>query len=296
MTVQEAFDKFIRSRLREGCSEKTIESYNNLTYPLRSYLGPIFEMENLRQGMIDDFIGSLYDRKNLSRSTLASYIRNASIFLRWCQQGRNLLYDASLIRVPKTPKKILRLYSPEDIQLIFDTVEVSPEWLIARNKAMIALMLDSGLRQSEVAGLTMENLDFERKRLKVTGKGAKDRYVPLGRFSADMLRKYLSVRPYNLPVVFLSVHGQPISCGAIKSMTGDMQKRLPFEFSSHKLRHNFATNYLVDQYYQYGHMDVYQLMSIMGHEDISTTKRYLHEAQSIVAASSSISHLDKLFA
>lgn len=296
MTVQEAFDKFIRSRLREGCSEKTIESYKNLTYPLRSYLGPIFEMENLQQGMIDDFIDSLYDRKKLSHSTLASYIRNARIFLRWCQQGRNLLYDASLIRVPKTPKKILRLYSPEDIQLIFDTVEASPEWLVARNKAMIALMLDSGLRQSEVAGLTMENVDFERKRLKVTGKGAKDRYVPLGRFSADMLRKYLSVRPYNLPVVFLSVHGQPISCGAIKSMTGDMQKRLPFEFSSHKLRHNFATNYLVDQYYQYGHMDVYQLMSIMGHEDISTTKRYLHEAQSIVAASSSISHLDKLFA
>ena len=137
----------------------------------------------------------------------------------------------------------------------------------------------------------MENVDFERKRLKVTGKGKKDRYVPLGKFSTAMLKKYLSVRPCDLPVVFLSVHGQPISCGAIKSMTGDMQKRLPFEFSSHKLRHNFATNYLVDQYYQYGHMDVYQLMSIMGHEDISTTKRYLHEAQSIVAASSSISHL-----
>ena len=158
MTVQEAFDKFIRSRLREGCSEKTIESYNNLTYPLRSYLGPIFEMENLQQGMIDDFIDSLYDRKKLSRSTLASYIRNARIFLRWCQQGRNLLYDASLIRVPKTPKKILRLYSPEDIQLIFDTVEVSPEWLVARNKAMIALMLDSGLRLdlSDIPGIKVD--------------------------------------------------------------------------------------------------------------------------------------------
>ena len=296
MTVQEAFDKFIRSRIREGCSDKTLESYKNLTYPLRSYLGSAFDLENLRQEMIDDFIDSLYDRKKLSRGTLASYIRNARIFLRWYQQDRVLLYNASLIRIPKTPKKMLRLYSPEDIQLIFDTVEASPEWLVARNKAMIALMLDSGLRQSEVAGLTMENIDFERKRLKVTGKGAKDRYVPLGRFSADMLKKYLSIRPYDLPVVFLSVHGQPISCGAIKSMTGDMQKRLLFEFSSHKLRHNFATNYLVDKYQECGDMDVYQLMSIMGHESLSTTKRYLHEAQAIVAASHSISHLDKLFA
>lgn len=296
MTVQEAFDKFICSRIREGCSDKTLESYKNLTYPLRSFLGPAFELENLRQEMIEEFIDSLYARANLSRNTLASYIRNARIFLRWYQQGRVLLYNASLIRIPKTPKKMLRLYSPEDIQLIFDTVEASPEWLVARNKAMIALMLDSGLRQSEVAGLTMENIDFERKRLKVTGKGAKDRYVPLGRFSADVLKKYLSIRPHDLPVIFLSVHGQPISCGAIKSMTGDMQKRLPFEFSSHKLRHNFATNYLVDQYNQYGHMDVYQLMSIMGHESLSTTKRYLHEAQDIVAASHSISHLDKLFA
>ena len=296
MTVQEAFNNFIHSKLLDGCSEITIKDYTNLTYPLRSYLGPDFELENLRQEMIEAFIGSLYERKELARGTLASYIRNARIFLWWCQQGMKLLYNASLIRIPKTPKKMLRLYSPEDIQLIFDTVEASPEWLVARNKAMIALMLDSGLRQSEVAGLTMENIDFERKRLKVTGKGAKDRYVPLGRFSSNMLKKYLSVRPYDLPVVFLSIHGQPISCGAIKSMTGDMQKRLPFEFSSHKLRHNFATNYLVDQYHQCGHMDVYQLMSIMGHESLSTTKRYLHEAQAIIAASSSISHLDMIFA
>ena len=77
-------------------------------------------------------------------------------------------------------------------------------------------------------------------------------------------------------------------------MTWNVQKKLPFEFSSHKLRHNFATNYLLDQYERFGQMDIYQLMAIMGHEDISTTRRYLHEANGILAVRGCISHLDKV--
>lgn len=204
-------------------------------------------------------------------------------------------YRLSSIHIPRMPKKTLLLYSPEDIQTIFDAVEATPSWLVARNKAIIALMLDSGLRQSEVVGLTLDNVDFIQTRIKVTGKGAKDRLVPLGKYSADLLREYLSVRPFELPAVFVSVHGSPITCGAIKSMTGDLQKQLPFEFSSHKLRHNFATNYLVNQYTQTGQMDVYALMAIMGHEDTMTTQRYLHEAQSIIASAHCISHLDLVF-
>lgn len=78
-------------------------------------------------------------------------------------------------------------------------------------------------------------------------------------------------------------------------MTNNMKKILPFEFSSHKLRHNFATNYLLNQYEMFGQMDIYQLMVVMGHEDISTTRRYLHQANNILSAKTYISHLDKLF-
>ena len=305
MTVQNVFDNFITSRYTKGCSDKTLDSYINLTRPFLSFLGSDFDIENLAQEHIQNFINHLFSLERqgkLSRASSGSYIRNAKIFLRWyyevCQDIEPPVpvhYRLSAIHIPRMPKKMIRLYSPEDIQTIFNSVEASPAWLISRNKAMIALMLDSGLRQSEVAGLILDNIDFVRTRLKVTGKGAKDRFVPLGKYSIHLLEEYLSVRPFDSSIVFVSIHGSPITCGAIKSMTGDLQRRLPFEFSSHKLRHNFATNFLINQYTETGQMDIYALMAILGHEDTLTTQRYLHEAQSIIASAHCISHLDKIF-
>ena len=65
-----------------------------------------------------------------------------------------------------------------------------------------------------------------------------------------------------------------------------------FAISSHKLRHNFATNYCIDQYRTHGQVDIYRLMYLMGHEDIETTRRYLHMANEILASQGCISHLD----
>ena len=216
------------------------------------------------------------------------------IFLKWYESKNDVEYTADELIIPRTPKKVLRLYTPEDIKLIFETIDSPVPWLTARNKAMVALMLDAGIRQGEVCSLQMVNIYFEKSSMKVCGKGNKERFVPLGNLSAEYLRKYLAVRPYDLPGVFVGRYGEPITCNAVKTMTWNLQKKLPFEFSSHKLRHNFATNYLLDQYERFGQMDIYQLMAIMGHEDISTTRRYLHEANGILAVRGCISHLDKV--
>ncbi len=305
MIVQDAFNNFLSSRYMKGCVDKTLDSYKHLVHPFLEFLGFDFDMDKLTQQNINDFMNHLFSLERqgkLSRSSSGTYIRNAKIFLRWyadycldVEPPIPVHFKLSKIHIPKMPKKMLRLYSPDDIQTIFNAVEASPAWLVSRNKAIIALMLDSGLRQCEIVALILDNVDFSQNRIKVTGKGAKDRFVPLGVYSAKLLQEYISVRPFALPFVFVSVHGSPISCGAIKSMTGDIQKRLPFEFSSHKLRHNFATNYFINQYAESGQMDIYALMAIMGHEDTKTTQRYLHEAQSIIASSHCISHLDKLY-
>lgn len=293
MMVQEAFENFIYSRRLKGVSDKTIESYRLLTVRFIGHIGSTTEMESITQEDIERFANSLYGR-SLSVSSIASYIRNTRIFLRWYEKKHFVRYCASEIPIPRTTKKLVRLYTPDEILLIFQSVNTCSAWLDARNRAMIALMLDSGLRQGEICSLEVKNLFFDNSRMKICGKGNKERFVPLGQFSAQFLQKYLSMRPYDSERVFLSYHGTPLTCNAVKSMTGDLQKQLPFEFSSHKLRHNFATNYLVNQYEACGHMDIYQLMAIMGHEDTVTTQRYLHEAKNIIASRSCISHLDKV--
>lgn len=102
------------------------------------------------------------------------------------------------------------------------------------------------------------------------------------------------ISTYISKFVFVSRNGLPLTGDAVKHMITKAASRLNFELSSHKLRHNFATNYCIDQYTEYGQVDIYSLMHIMGHEDLSTTQRYLHYAQEILASRTHVSHLDKL--
>lgn len=240
MTLDKAFEKFIRSRYLKGVSDNTISSYRNLNSRFIKFIGSDVRMEEITQENIEDFVDYLYSIA-LSRSSIASYIRNTKIFLEWYQKKNPVKYQASELTVPKSPKKMVYIYTAEDIDLIFNTIETCSPWLTARNKAMIALMLDSGLRQGEICKLKTYNLFFDDCRLKVCGKGNKERIVPMGNMTQKLLKNYLALRPFEDENLFLSYHGEPISCGAVKSMTWDLQKKLPFEFSSHKLRHNFAT-------------------------------------------------------
>lgn len=293
MTVEKAFENFIRSRQLKGLSSTTLDSYRLLTARFIEYICLDTEMENITQEHIEQFIESLFGR-SLSIASISSYIRNTRIFLKWYERKHDVQYSAAEISIPRTPKKLVRLYTPEEIEIIFKAVNTCSPWLDARNRAMIALMLDSGIRRGEVCTLEIKNVNFDTGRMKVCGKGNKERFVPLGHFSMLALKKYLRMRPYDSEKVFVSYHGEELTCNAVRLMTSDLQKQLPFEFSSHKLRHNFATNYLVNQYEMCGHMDIYQLMAIMGHEDTLTTQRYLHEAKNIIASRDCISHLDKV--
>lgn len=266
MTVGLAFDSFLRSRRLRGLSNNTIDSYRLLTSSFISYIGSGTQMEDIVQWQLDGFLDFLYSQ-SLSVATVGSYIRNARIFLSWYSDHNQVQYSVSSLCVPKTPKKVVYLYSAADIALIFEKAVNKVPWLTVRNQSMISLMLDSGIRQGEVCNLTIDDLFFNEHRIKVLGKGSKERYVPLGNFSADLLHTYLDMRPFDSLCLFVNNRGNPLTCNAVKMLTSDMQKNLPFEFSSHKLRHNFATNFLINQYEQFGQMDIYQLMSIMGHED-----------------------------
>ena len=85
-----------------------------------------------------------------------------------------------------------------------------------------------------------------------------------------------------------------MTCDSVKHMVYKLADKLDFELSSHKLRHNFATNYCIDQYEARGQVDIYSLMYLMGHEDVETTQRYLHFAMEIIATRNHVSHLDKV--
>ena len=156
-------------------------------------------------------------------------------------------------------------------------------------------MFDSGLRQAEICHLYIKDIRFSEHYAIVRGKGEKERYVPLGSAVMDRLSAYLDVRgDSDVPFVFLDRYGGPLSENAVKQFVYKLSRQTGIDFSSHKLRHNFATNYCIDHYEESGQADVYKLMHLMGHGNIKTTEIYLHFALDILSASNHTSHLDKL--
>lgn len=216
------------------------------------------------------------------------------IFLCWIYENYDLSFDPHKIRLPKAPKKNVHIFNDVEIDTIFDSVKSSYTWITARNKAIVAIMLDSGMRLNEVSTLRQCNIDYQRMIFKVTGKGAKDRLVPFGNVTKNFISDYLLICPYKSQYLFVDRCGGQLSKNAIQTFVNRLKHELNIDLSSHKLRHNYATNYCIDNLRIKGNTNIYDLSVLMGHSTIETTKRYEHFAYELIAAENSISHLDLL--
>lgn len=292
VTLSSALDAFLFQKRLDGIGLNSIDNYKRTISFLVCFIGSDVRVSDLSHEQVAGYVLDVLDRP-ISRATASSYIRNARIFLRWVYEEYGLSFDPTRIKVPKSPKKNVYIYSDEEIVHIFSLIETSVPWITARNRAIIALMLDSGIRQCEVCSLKVSDVDSSRLVMKVTGKGAKDRMVSLGRFSLKLLHEYMALCPYSSSdYVFYDRRGNRLSGNAVRLFVNRLEKKLPFSLSSHRLRHNFATNYCIDHVRQTGNSDVYNLSILMGHESIETTKKYEHFAHEMIAAENGISHLD----
>jgi site-specific recombinase XerD len=137
--------------------------------------------------------------------------------------------------------------------------------LAIRNRALFELVYSAGLRSQEAVDLTLADVDFEREALRVYGKGAKERVVPLGEEAALWLRRYLAdARPLLARdarnEVFLSARGRPLDTSTLRRIVSN----------PHRLRHAFATHLLE------GGADLRTIQELLGHASLSTTQVYSH--------------------
>lgn len=294
MTIESLYNLFIEQKYIDGLAETSITSYRfQLVGFVRDY--GCRESSTLGKSDIDLYISSLRKRK-VTQGTLHSYIRSLRIFLKWIlNHGYEITFDPEQIAVPRSPKKNPKIYTDDEVELIFDSIKNSIPWLELRDKAIVALMYDSGLRQMEVCNLKLSYLEFSEHRVLVQGKGNKERYASLGEVSETFIRLYMQACPYEVyDNVFYALDGTALTKNAVKLLVFRIKKHLPFELSSHKLRHNFATNYCIDQYERYGTCDSLALQTLMGHSSLQTTEKYLHYASNIMAVKHCRSHLDRL--
>jgi site-specific recombinase XerD len=159
-----------------------------------------------------------------------------------------------------------------------------PRWLDKRNVAIVSLMIRAGLRVSEVVSLDLDDLTISERKGQVIvrqGKGLKERTVPLSRLARLALEEYLGVRPtFAGQILFVSQSGSALASRDVQRLvkSASLKAGITNSVTPHILRHTFATRAL-----RQAKMDLATLSRILGHENLTTTARYLHPDQNMMS-------------
>lgn len=178
------------------------------------------------------------------------------------------------VRAPKSPQKLPHTLNVDDMSRLLSSG--SNEVLALRDLAILELMYSSGLRLAELVSLDMAALDLQEAVVRVTGKGAKTRVVPVGRKAITALKTWLKVRPQQLgpdeKAVFTSRRGTRLTARAVQQRVRRWAKQqgIPGNVHPHTLRHSFASHLLESS------GDLRAVQELLGHADISTTQIYTH--------------------
>ena len=198
-----------------------------------------------------------------------------SLFRYLNRQGLLEENPARLVSVPKASRKLPVTLDTDQMGALLDQPS-GDDPLLLRDRAMLELFYSSGLRLSELVGLNLGSFQADNQRVRVLGKGNKERVLPVGRKAREALEAWLSVRNA-FPIkdehaLFLSKNGQRISHRQVQNRVKQQARRqgIPTTVHPHMLRHSFASHILESS------GDLRAVQELLGHSDISTTQIYTH--------------------
>jgi integrase/recombinase XerD len=280
--------RFERTMSVFGRSKQTFNCYANHVSAISLHFGRI--PTELKTEQVHDYLFFLQKKY---KSPSQSYFKHTVYGLRFLLKSENLPYE--FLRLPeiKSEKKIQVVLSKEEVWRVLNSR------ILLKHKILISLLYSCGLRCMEARNVRMQDLDFDRKQLRVVqSKGKKGRYVPLSIHMVQDLKKYIKTEK---PKDWI-FNGQPMpnrSGGDFDSRYS--QKGVQWAVKNackkagiikdvhvHTLRHTFATHLLEDG------MDIITLKNLLGHERVETTLTYLHIAQ--LPSQRIFSPLDSLYA
>ncbi len=279
--VIDAFERYITSE--RGRSAHTARAYTADLNSLFGYAAAngATALEDISLGTLRSWLGEL-STSGLARSTLARRAATARTFLQWAVREELIGLDPSVrLKAPKRESSLPQVPHQQQMSRMLEGLADGAavgEPMAVRNRALVELLYASGLRVGELAGLDIDDLDPDRRTLRVLGKGNKERTVPYGLPAAMALDDWLRRgRPALLvdgsgPALFLGKRGRRVDPRQVRTVVGKLFSELgdTAATSPHALRHSAATH-LLD-----GGAHLRAVQEILGHSTLATTQIYTH--------------------
>ncbi len=215
-------------------------------------------------------------RQGLAPATLTRQLAAIRTFFRYLVREGDIQADpAAEARAPRGKQRLPLTLDPDEMASLLDAPDLEDPWQ-ARDAALYELIYSSGLRLSEAVALDIGDLDPEQGIVRATGKGAKDRIVPVGRKALAALRGWLPHRSRwaetDETALFVARHGRRLGTRTVHRRLQQLARRRGVQrrVHPHALRHSFATHLLESS------GDLRAVQELLGHADISTTQVYTH--------------------
>lgn len=267
-------------KITKNLSKNTIESYERDILEYIAFLEKNYSFKRFDQVTkqhVDNFVKSL-TRKKANPKSITRKISSIHSFHKYLLEEKIVDKDVvQKVKKPKTPKTLPVVLNMEETDRFIDASIGKGKPLDLRNKAMVELAYGSGLRVSELLDIELSDLHLNMNLINITGKGNKERIVPLGEESIYALREYIikarpELNPKNSEVLFINKLGNKLSrIGFYKIIKTIAQRAgIQKEMSPHTLRHSFATHLLENG------ASLRSVQELLGHEDIMTTEIYTH--------------------
>ena len=306
LTISQAIDGFVKYKVVEGLSERTLESYQDHLSRFQNFIDDI-PVANVSTSNVEDFLYWLRTdykpqrlhakQKPLSNKTIYNIWVTLKSFFSWAK-GRHFVEDNPMAAVPrpKFHEKPVESFTREEIERILQACEFScvvktnrrrpykmqrPTY--RRDKALTMFLLDTGLRASELCALRVGDIDMKTGEVTVRhgkeggAKGAKGRTVYAGKGARRTLWRYLVEREDGEETgasLFVTVKDSPLNKDSLRLLIGRLGKKAGLsKCHPHMFRHTFAINYLRS------HGDVLTLQALLGHSSLEMVKRYARVAK-----------------
>jgi site-specific recombinase XerD len=261
--------RYRRALKRKNYSPHTVKSYVNILDQFIRWLTvPLSEVTRKEIGLYVDHLL----RKRRTPKTITCHLQTIRLFFDYLtnEEGRSMINPVTRISL-RLPKPLPRHLKDDQVRRIFDGITD------LRDRAMFMLMLRCGLRVQEVAQLTVDALEYQRRQIFVfKGKGGKDRVVYMSEDARTALSAYLEKRSSKAKGLFLvqkgPMRGTPLSVRGIQKRIEYYARKSELDVSCHRLRHTMATQLLNAD------ADLATIQDLLGHGQITTTQRYCRVA------------------
>ena len=280
MQLKDVLDEFLFELEIKNFSKRTIKTYKNNNNLFFNYLKNEFEiteLENVKPNHIKKYFQYLI-KKGQKPTYVNNILKNIRAFFLYCEEQEYIKEKPTeKVKWQKEKKVIINTFTTEEIIKILNAYKFT-NYLNARNKTIISVLMDTGIRNSELCFI--KNKDIKERTILINGKGNKERHVPI----SPLLKKYMiryerikneyfKNKNVEYDNYFLSNRGKQLTPEAIErviKIAGDLAEvRNEIRCSPHTLRHWFAQEQLKNG------NDCYSVSRLLGHENITITKRYL---------------------